>query len=197
MSGDIGPLADPTSLSPQVTRTQARILEAVRTTIDTFGPRRFRIEDVMAEAGVSRQTIANYFGTKDELLRTWADNEHRMMAEVALATVAEADDLIDGLEAAAALLLTFLTTRPSLQPPLRRDMVTYLASEGAAFPDVFSRTLAEGLREITGADEAAALAAGQVAYRLMFSFGTQPTDQVPLEDQARSIARSLVAVLGV
>ena len=195
MPTETNPLDDLPTLSPRVERTQVAILDAVRTMVNTFGPRRLRIDDVVREAGVSRQTIANHFGTKDEVLRAWADNEHRMMAEVFLTTAAEGGDLEESFTRAATTVLDFLASQPSLQPPLLRDMVAYLSAEGTAFPDLFAGTLAAGIAPLTGADEEAALAAGQAAYRLLYSFATQPTDQLGAEVQARIVAQSLLAAL--
>jgi AcrR family transcriptional regulator len=41
----------------------------VLTMLSTWGPRKIRIADIAAEAGVSQVTIYNYFGSKEALLR--------------------------------------------------------------------------------------------------------------------------------
>lgn len=165
------------------------------TIVDAYGVRRFRVDDVAAEAGVTRQTVTNHFGTKDQLLQTWMELEHERLGEVFVAIAAAAPDLRSGLATAAEETLGFLAARRALRPPLRRDTVAYLASDWSQYADVFSRATEDRLAELGGASHETAVAAAQAAYRLIDSFALKPTDLLSRKVQAEIVADTTMAIL--
>lgn len=76
---------------------RTRILAATYTVISTSGPNRLQLQHVAAEAGVSRQTVYRYFGSKDELLSAFALYEQdNFRAAMAAATAGlRGDDRLD------------------------------------------------------------------------------------------------------
>ena len=53
-----------------MTETESRIIEAAIRTFVRYGPRKTTMADIAAEASVSRQTLYDTFGGKDELIVT-------------------------------------------------------------------------------------------------------------------------------
>lgn len=189
---------DPTAAvrpSARATATRAAILDAAQEAIDTVGVRRFRLEDIAERAGVTRQTVANHFGTKDDLLRAWLYDRNAGFNEFLFGLVDAGDDLEAALRQGIAVLMDFLTSRPSLQPPLRADFVTYITTKATDYPDEQSRMLAEGFAEHTDADPAACLLAGQVLWRLTYSYTTMPTDDSSRDQQVDLVVRCTLAAL--
>jgi AcrR family transcriptional regulator len=54
-----------------------RILDATRTALASFGPRKIALSDVARIAGVSRPTLYRYFASKDALLEGLAEYDHQ------------------------------------------------------------------------------------------------------------------------
>lgn len=78
--------------------TRIRILDAVIDSAATFGLSRLTLEDVARGAGVSRQTLYRYFGSRDAL--------------IAAAVLREEERLLARMEQAAAQHVSF---RPALE----------------------------------------------------------------------------------
>ena len=199
-------MASKTSSTPQGTRpaeppsaraaaTRAAILDATQDAIDTVGVRRFRLEDIAAQAGVTRQTVANHFGTKDDLLRALLHDRNAGFNEFLFQVLRATGDLEAALRTGVTFLLEFLTTRPALQPPLRADFVAYITTKATDYPDEQARMLADGLAEHTGAPPEACLLAGQVLFRLIYSYVTQPTRDTTREAQVDLIVRCTLLAL--
>jgi AcrR family transcriptional regulator len=53
--------------------TRRRILDATRTALAGFGPRKIALSDIARLAGVSRPTLYRYFSSKEELLEALAE----------------------------------------------------------------------------------------------------------------------------
>ncbi len=164
---------DATVLSPRlepVAETRQRIIDACGRMLDLLGYRRFRMEDVAAAAGLSRQSLINYFPKKDDLV--WATTEDRMRTfeTVLVARVASFDDPVEGLRVALRENLETLGAMPGTRPPLLDDMIEYLAGKGASLVvDQFHRT-GKALAGIFDADPTGADIAGEALVRLVLSF---------------------------
>jgi AcrR family transcriptional regulator len=63
---------------------RALLLDAARDVIMRFGYRKATLEDVAAEAGVSRATIYNYFTSKEEVFQAIIQREVERLREVML-----------------------------------------------------------------------------------------------------------------
>lgn len=130
--------------------THAAILDATFSVLGSVGIAKLAMEDVAAEAGVSRQTVYRHFGSRDGLLSAVIVREE----EALLALVDEAtegvDDLHDavrlGLSAALRgaedhpLLQRLLTSEPeALLPFLTLGSGPVLSIVGPAIADVVAR----------------------------------------------------------
>ena len=182
--------------SDRVAATRAAILDAVQEAVDTVGVRSFRLDDIAARAGVTRQTVANHFGTKDDLLRAFLHDRNAGFTTFLFQLLQTSGDLESTLRIGVAFLIEFLTTRPSLQPPLRADFVAYVTTKATDYPDEQARMVAESLAEHTDADPRACLLAGQVLFRLIYSYVTQPTEETSRDEQIDLIVRCTLLALG-
>ncbi|MBN1336687.1 MAG: TetR/AcrR family transcriptional regulator [Deltaproteobacteria bacterium] len=70
------------------TRDERRttLLDAARDIILRFGYRKATLEDIAAEAGVSRATVYNYFTSKEEVFQAIIQREVEILREVMLAS---------------------------------------------------------------------------------------------------------------
>ena len=102
---------------------RAAILAAVQADVDRVGYRRIRLEDIARHAGVSRQTIYDYFGSRDALIRAFMAHESVRLAEVIAAAIEDERDPRRGLTKGLTTVLEWLSGRPSLQDPLREDFI--------------------------------------------------------------------------
>lgn len=179
----------------QAPETRNKILEAAGNTIDLLGYRRFRVEDVAAAAGMSRQTVVNYFPKKEDLV--WASTEARMRAfETALAArIAELDDRATGFRVAMRENLAALAAIPGTSPPLLDDMIAYLTGTGAGLVHDQFRSTAKVLADGFGANAADADVAGEVLVRLVLGFLLLPSADRDLDHAADVITASVVAIL--
>ena len=178
-----------------VPETRQRILDAASRALDLLGYRRFRMEDVAAAAGLSRQSVVNYFPKKDDLV--WAATEDRMRTfeEVLVARVADFDDAAEGLRVALRENLEALSAVPGTRPPLLGDMIDYLAGKGASLlVDQFHST-GKVLAGIFAADPADADIAGEALVRLVLSFLMLAEDQPDPDRGATVIARTVTGIL--
>jgi AcrR family transcriptional regulator len=170
------------------------IMAAVRADLDRVGYRRIRLEDVARHAGVSRQTIYDYFGSRDGLIRAFMAQESVRLAEVIAQAITEERDPRRGFTKGLSQVLAWLADRPSLQDPLREDFVVFTSTRGQAVVEYTADMAAAAFRESLGADRRTAVEAGSVFARLLYSFIAAP--QAGSQDAARIIGDATWGVLG-
>lgn len=171
------------------------ILAAVQADLDRVGYRRLRLEDVARHAGVSRQTIYDYFGSRDGLVRAFMAQESVRLAEVIAQAIAQERDPRRGLTKGLTAVLDWLSERPSLQDPLREDFVVFATTRGRAVVDYQADMAAAAFRDTLGVDRRRAAEAGSVFARLLLSFIAAPESGA--EDSARIIGDATWGVLGL
>lgn len=174
---------------------RAAILAAVQADLDRVGFRRIRLEDVARHAGVSRQTIYDYFGSRDGLIRAFMAAESVRLAEVIASAVDQESDPRRGLTKGLTAVLQWLSGRPALQDPLREDFIVFTTTRGQAVVDYTADMAAAAFRATLGADRRRAGEAGSVFSRLLFSYIAAP--QSGSEDAARIISDATCGVLGL
>ena len=187
--GGAGPGSEP------ATETRKKILEGAWSALDLLGYRRFRMEDVATAAGLSRQTVVNYFAKKDDLV--WAATEARMrMFEAALAErIAAHDDPAAGVRAAMRENLEVLRSTPGTSPPLLDDMIDYMTGKGAGLVREQCASTAKVLADGFGADAADADVAGEVLVRLVLSNLALTSTARDLDHAADVITHAVTAIV--
>jgi AcrR family transcriptional regulator len=94
--------------------THDRLLDAATAAMVVHGLTKLSLEDVAREAGMSRQTVYRYFGSKDALVTaTILREEEHLLAQMAAAVRAH-DDLRPAMEAAIVTGLTAAKNHPLL-----------------------------------------------------------------------------------
>jgi AcrR family transcriptional regulator len=100
--------------------TRHRLLAAALTVISQHGLARLALEDVARAAGVSRQTVYRYVGSRGGLITATILTEERAFLERIRAAAAEQDDLRSALEQAAEAVRRLIISYaicPSSTPP--------------------------------------------------------------------------------
>lgn len=172
-----------------------RILDATMRGAARYGLGRLTLEDVAHEAGVSRQTLHRYFGTRDGLLEAAILREEEAMIARVTAAAEKHDDIRPGLEAAIAAALTTAREHPLLDRLLETEPETLLPFLttgsgpvlGAARP-VIEELLAERLPHLSDVE------VGRTAdtlTRLIISYAINPPEE-PAEVVATSLADLVV-----
>lgn len=183
---------------PGVTSTaEDRVLDALRVCCDRWGFERVTIDDIAAEAGISRATVYRLFpGGKDVMFERFRDRETRRFFDDLDAHVAAADDLEDVVvavlvEALAGLqrdehLQTMLATQPGdIVRQMSVDDLPHIIEVATAFLTPRVETHIEPAR------------AGELAEfltRLVLSYFFSPSARVDLTDpaSARAFTRRFV-----
>jgi len=176
--------------------TRARILEAVGDMLSAYGVKRLRIEDVAAAAGVSRQTVSAYFGTRDQLLTTYLELQIAELVSSFERRVLEHDDFAAGLRAEVRTELELLAAYPVLHPPKRDDWVIFVSTSGSNVLRMQACYTGTMLAKLTDAPPALAARAGDVMARMLFSYLTLPPEGSTRDEIASDIAAAVLAVLG-
>lgn len=96
------------------TETRQSILAATMRALSQFGIARLSLEDVAREAGLSRQTVHRYFGTKDELIRAAIVREEEAFVARVRAAVDGHHDVRPAVEAAFSTALRQAREHPLL-----------------------------------------------------------------------------------
>lgn len=94
--------------------TRQRILDAALTVMSRYGLTRLALEDVAREAGVSRQTVYRYVGSRDGLIRDTILREEEAFFDRMREAAAHHDEFRPALEAAIAAALTTAREHPLL-----------------------------------------------------------------------------------
>jgi AcrR family transcriptional regulator len=178
--------------------TRERILEATVRAMATHGLARLTLEDVAREAGMSRQTVHRYFGTKDALIEAAILHEEEALIEAVSEAAARHDDARAAIEAAVdtalsaarehPLLDRLLTTEPeTLLPFLTRGTGPVLAAPRVVIEELLTERVA-------GLDEERAAWAADALSRLLISYAVNPPAQV--DEVPGRLARLVTEGLG-
>lgn len=177
-------------------RTRTRLLDATMTVLARTGLARLSLEDVAAEAGVSRQTLYRYFGSRNALITATILREEEAFIARMVAAAAPHRDLRSALEAAIASALTVARAHPLLDRLLASEpeaLLPFLTlGEGpvlSAARPVVEGLLAERLPDASGPELARV---AEAATRLIVSYAISPPAD-PVEDVAAGLA-DLIAV---
>jgi AcrR family transcriptional regulator len=92
------------------------LLAATTTTLRRMGPRQFSLTAVAEAAGVSRGTVHNAFGSRDNAIRTALDHLASAFIETMAAEVARQPTLADQVAAAAVLVCAHRQHSDSVSP---------------------------------------------------------------------------------
>jgi AcrR family transcriptional regulator len=170
------------------------VLDAVGELLATDAWSEVTMSEVASRAGVSRQTLYNAFGNRDELAQAYLMREaERFLAAIEDAVTSNVEDPRRALTSAAELFLSLVSTHPmvrALSTQEGEELVALATVRGGALLTGMTDRLSELIRgnwPEVDADGARLLAATLV--RLAISHAVLPTD-VP-EKTAADIARIL------
>jgi AcrR family transcriptional regulator len=180
-------------ISDRKTRTRERILDSAYALVSRVGLRRTTFEDVAAKAGVSRQTLYRYFGSKDEMVAALMDREaDRFLEELQKIPVANTD-LAGAMSKGLMFTFDYLASHPLLSwihehepdellPHLRSHWLPILAAVRHYIEPFMEAEVSEGRMTARRAQMA-----GDWLSRIAMSYLIVPGDFVNLRDE-RSIA---------
>lgn len=175
--------------------THERILGATIRAISKHGLSRLSVEDVASEAGVSRQTVYRYFGSRDDLVRAAIVGEERRLMERIGAAARRHADLRPSVEAAILEALQAAREHPLLDRLLATEpealLPALLDGSGPVLPaamPVLEDLLSERIPHLS---PALIHRAADATTRLLVSYAVNPTDE-PLEQVAAELADLLV-----
>lgn len=169
------------------------ILLAARQVMADFGLRRATMGDVAGAAGVSRQTVYEYFDSREGLVRaSLVAGARDVVQRGARIAEGEAGDPEERLAVLLEVALGFLRTSPLWATRAKRaELVPFVTLEGSVFLGAGRRALEETLTAWwPDADDAAVHRAGDTLARMLVSHGLAPE-----EADVRPIARGLAALV--
>jgi AcrR family transcriptional regulator len=139
-------MAEPASVT-QADATRERLMEATRTALAQYGPRKIALTDIARLAGVSRPTLYKYFPSKEALLDALAVYEHRQFDEGMTAAV----DGLDG-EARIDAALRFIVHFQAVDPTTHLVAVEpgFILEQLDAAVDLMRRRMRKLLEDIRG-----------------------------------------------
>jgi AcrR family transcriptional regulator len=175
-------------------RTRERILDAALTVMSRYGLARLALEDVAREAGVSRQTVYRYVGSRDGLIAATIVREEQAFFGRMREAAEEHAELRPALEAAIVAALTMAREHPLLDRLLATEPEALLPflTDGSgpvlsAARPVVVEVLGHHVPHLAGAGlERVADAAS----RLIVSYAISPS-QEPVADLAAGLAALL------
>lgn len=178
--------------SPQPARSLVRgtIVDAVDDLVRAHGWSATTMSDVAAAAGVSRQTVYNEFGTRQELVQAYVVREiETLVGAVETHVRAHADDARAALAGAFGLFLKLASDEPLVRVIVADaeggELIRVLTTTGLAVATERVGTLIEEVWPQVGRDDAR-LIAGSLA-RLAISHALVPTASP--EDSAAAVTR--------
>lgn len=178
----------------EASRTLLRdsVLDAVGELLAHTAWREVTMADVAARAGVSRQTLYNTFGNREELARTYLIREAGKLLEgIEDAISTNAADPDQALRSAVVGFLTNVADHPMVKAVFSGDndeLMALVTTRGERVLGLMSARLSERLIEtwpLIDADDARL--AGETLVRLAISHATLPT--APAERTADDLAR--------
>lgn len=175
--------------------THDRILDATVEAISTHGLAKLAVEDVASQAGVSRQTVYRYFGSRDDLIgAAIVREEEQLMARIG-AAARRHDELRPSVEAAILEALRGARDHPLLDRLLATEpealLPALLHGGGPVLPaalPVLEDLISERIPHLS---PALIHRAADATARLLVSYAVNPTDE-PLEQVATELADLLV-----
>jgi AcrR family transcriptional regulator len=160
--------------------TRSRILDGALVALTRHGLGRLTLEDVARTAGLSRQTVYRYFGSRDALVTAAILREEQGLIEVITAAAAEHADMRPALEAAIAAGLEAARAHPLLDRLLATEpeaLLPFLTTGGgpvlSAARPVIEELFATRMPHLS---PAAIRRVGDTTTRLFISYAINPPD---------------------
>ncbi len=175
--------------------TRARILDATFDAVATFGLARLTVEDVARHAGLSRQSVYRYFGSKDELIGALVIREVDTFLHGVRQVNARYVDLEAAMRESALFSLRTLRQHPLLDRLLASEpesLLPYLTTRAGPVIDRAREVLEEMAAERLGAPSGLVHRTADVAVRAIVSYALTPSDD-EVEDVAAELARILAS----
>jgi AcrR family transcriptional regulator len=179
--------------------TRARILDAAFDAVAAFGLSRLTVEDVARQAGLARQSVYRYFGSKDELVAALVIRELETFLDGVREAHARHTDLEAAMREAALFCLRTVREHPLLDRLLASEPETLLPHLTTRAGPVVARArevLEELATERVGGRSGLVHRTADVAVRAIVSYALTPSDDEP-EDVAAELARILATALEV
>src|SRR5919106_5824165 len=159
--------------------TRARILDASFDAVATFGLARLTMEDVARQAGLSRQSVYRYFGSKDELIGTLVIREVDAFLHGVRQVNARYVDLEAAMRESALFSLRTLRQHPLLDRLLASEpesLLPYLTTRAGPVIDRAREVLEEMAAERLGAPSGLVHRTADVAGGGIVSYALPPGD---------------------
>ena len=176
---------------PLTERTHDRILDAAISALATHGLARLSLEDVAKEAGMSRQTVYRYFGSKDALVTAAILREEQWFLDKMTAATAEHAELRPAMEAGIVAGLRAAREHPLLDRLLATEpeaLLPFLTTGGgpvlSAARPVIQDLLTERLPHVS---ETTLGRVADATTRLFVSYAINPPDD-DIEEVASGLA---------
>ena len=179
-------------------RTVSAVLATANSdTLRRLGPRRFSLTAVAEAAGVSRGTVHNAFGSRDDAIRIALDHLASTFVDAMAAEVDRHDTLAEQVAAAAVLICAHRQRSDHVTPRGVNESILLLLLRNSG-DDLMCRAVelwkplvkaAKGTREIAQSTDPAR--AGEWVVRILFSFELLPPMGVNL-DNPRAVRRFVV-----
>jgi AcrR family transcriptional regulator len=179
--------------------TRARILDAAFDAVASFGLSRLTVEDVARQAGLARQSVYRYFGSKDELVAALVIREMETFLDGVREAHARHTDLEAAMREAALFCLRAVREHPLLDRLLASEPETvlpYLTTRAGPVVARAREVLEELATERVGGRSGLVHRTADVAVRAIVSYALTPSDDEP-EDVATELARILATALAV
>jgi AcrR family transcriptional regulator len=184
---------------PQAARTLLRdtLLAAASDLLRDYGWAEISMAAIAAHAGVSRQTLYNEFGSREEFAQSFAMREADSFLSAVEATIAQhADDPLQALEAAFEHFLVAAANNPMVRAILLRekgteDLVAMFTTGGGPVVELATRRLTSAVRkQWPRASEKDARIAVECLVRLAISHAGLPSGSTA------DAAKSITALIG-
>lgn len=176
--------------------TRDQILTAAFDRVADVGLARLSLEDVAVSAGVSRQTVYRYFGSREGLLRALVVREEQWFIDRVVAAAAPYTDVEDAVSAGVTAALIAAQEHPLLQRLLRDEpgeiLPLVILGRGPVL-SVARPVVAEILADRLDASPEQVEQLADTSTRLLLSHVLDPGNE-PAEVVGRRIARVVVAL---
>jgi AcrR family transcriptional regulator len=163
--------------------TRERILDATLSVMAAQGLARLALEDVARAAGVSRQTVYRWFGSREALITAVILREEEVFIERISAAAGQHVDLRSSLEAAIAAALRTARAHPLLDRLLESEpeaLLPVLVTSGgpvlSAARPAFAEVLSQRLPEL---DQEEVRRIADATTRLLISYVVDPAEDDP------------------
>jgi AcrR family transcriptional regulator len=179
---------------PATKTVSTALLAATTDTLRRMGPRRFSLTAVAENAGVSRGTVHNAFGSRDQAIETALDHLASAFIDAMATEIDEAETLAEKVSAAAVLICAHRQNSDSFAPDSINEGIVVLLLRNTG--DNLMRRAIELWKPLVqvaqrtgevGADVDAARASEWIV-RMLLSFELLPPIGVNL-DSPRSVKR--------